>query len=64
MKKFAVLIRPWAVYAKEWSFFVEQGGLRDSWGKEWVPIMARDLESARRKGYAKDGRRDPLAHAR
>lgn len=64
MKKFAVLIKPWAVYVKDWPFFVEQGGTREAWGKDWVGIVARDLESARRKGYKKLGFSDPLSHAR
>ena len=50
MQKFAVLVEPWGVYVKEWSFFLEQGGRRQKWGRRWKPIMARDLESARRKG--------------
>ena len=60
----AVLIKPWGVYVKDWSFYVEQGGLRLPWGKAWVAIMARDLESARRKGYRRLGVADPLAHER
>lgn len=50
MRKFAVLIQPWAVYVKDWDFYVSQGGLHKPWGKQWRPIMARDIESARRKG--------------
>jgi hypothetical protein len=53
MSKFAVLIESWAVYVKEWDFFVEQGGLAQPWGKKWKPIMARDIESARRKGISR-----------
>lgn len=50
MKKFAVLVQPWAVYVKDWLFYVDQGGLRECWGRGWRPILARDIESARRKG--------------
>lgn len=50
MIKFAVSIRPWAVYVKYWTFFVSQGGLTSKWGKHWRPIIARDIEAARRKG--------------
>jgi hypothetical protein len=62
MQKFAVLIEPWSVYVKEWSFFLEQGGRRQKWGRRWRPIMARDIESARRKGYRiRDGKDSPHA---
>ena len=50
MTNFMVLIQPWAVYVKDRAFFEEQGGFRDSWGKSWRPVKARDIESARRKG--------------
>lgn len=50
MKKFAVLIKSWGVYVKDWDFYVSQGGLKQSWGKNWRKIEARDIESARRKG--------------
>lgn len=57
MTKFAVLIEPWAVYVKEWDFFIQQGGRRQKWGKKWRPIMARDIESARLKGLRiRDGK--------
>ncbi len=50
MTKFAVLIQPWGVYVKVWWFFKQQGGTRKKWGRNWRPVMARDIESARRKG--------------
>ena len=58
MTKFAVLIEPWAIYVKEWDFFVEQGGMRQKWGKHWRPIMARSIEDARLKGLRiRDGKK-------
>jgi hypothetical protein len=50
MSKFAILIKPWAVSVKAWWFFVEQGGLKEFWGKEWMPVEAHNIEAARRKG--------------
>ena len=50
MHDYMVLIQPWAVYVKERGFFIEQGDLRDAWGKAWRRVKARDIESARRKG--------------
>ena len=35
---------------KERSFFVEQGGLRETWGKAWRPVRASSIEAARNKG--------------
>lgn len=51
MKKYAVH-KNWAdgVFVKEWNFFVEQGGLKEPWGKGWKPIMASSIEAARNKG--------------
>jgi hypothetical protein len=50
MTKFMVLIQPWAIYVKERSFFVAQGGSRERWGKHWRPVQARSIEAARSKG--------------
>jgi hypothetical protein len=50
MKNYMVLIQPWGVYVKERSFFVEQGGLRDLWGRAWRPVKASSIEAARNKG--------------
>lgn len=50
MNDYMVLIEPWGVYVKERSFFVQQGGLRDSWGKAWRRVRASSIEAARNKG--------------
>lgn len=50
MRKFAVLVKPFGVYVKEWEFFVKQGGLNDGWGKAWRPIKATSIEDARSRG--------------
>lgn len=39
-----------AVYVKEWQFFVEQGGLREPWGKNWLLIEAESIDDARKRG--------------
>lgn len=50
MNSYMVLIQPWAVYVKEKSFFIQQGGQRDEWGKAWRPVSASSIEAAREKG--------------
>jgi hypothetical protein len=61
MNDYMVLIQPWGVYVKERSFFIQQGGLRDPWGKNWRRVRASSLEAARNKGKKmvrmKDGKR-------
>lgn len=41
-----------AYFVKEAGFFVAQGGLRDDWGKGWVPVVATSIEDARSKAPA------------
>ena len=50
MNDYMVLIQPWGVYVKERTFFIEQGGLREAWGKHWRRVRASSLEAARNKG--------------
>lgn len=61
MDNYMVLIQPWGVYVKEKSFFIEQGGARDEWGKAWRPVQATSIEAARNKGKkmtrVEDGKR-------
>lgn len=38
---------PKSYFVKEAAFFVEQGGLRDSWGARWQPVNAQSIEQAR-----------------
>lgn len=47
MKKYYVLIEPWATYVKEKEFFVSQGGLTRDWGKRWKLVKATSIEEAR-----------------
>lgn len=47
-KSFYVHFNGSAHFVKEASFFMEQGGLREKWGKAWVEVMALDIEDARR----------------
>ncbi len=39
-----------AVFVKEAEFFIQQGGMTDLWGKRWMPVIAEDIEHARRIG--------------
>jgi hypothetical protein len=49
-----------AVFVKEASFFRSQGGLKETWGKTWVPVIARSIGDARRQGSQLFG--IPLSH--
>lgn len=51
MNEYYILVKPWAVYVKEASFFISQGGLKESWGKEWRLVTADDIEDARNIGH-------------
>ena len=50
MNSYMVLIQPFGVYVKERSFFIQQGGLCDPWGKNWRRVEASSIEAARNKG--------------
>ena len=50
VKDYMVLIQPFGVYVKERSFFIQQGGLRQPWGKAWRRVRASSIEAARNKG--------------
>ena len=38
-----------ALFVKEGTFFKEQGGLNESWGKTWVPVIASSIGDARKQ---------------
>lgn len=38
-----------ALFVKEANFFESQGGITESWGKAWVPVVAKSIEDARRE---------------
>lgn len=63
MKQFAVLVRPWGVYVKSWSFFIRQNGLTQAWGRDWVMIPAKDIEAARATGERRRKRLKGAAHS-
>lgn len=46
-----------SVFVKELDFFRDQGGLREDWGRGWVPVVAHDVEDARRIGCSLLGAR-------
>jgi len=50
MNDYMVLIQPFGVYVKERSFFLEQGGRSDNWGRNWRRVRASSIEAARNKG--------------
>lgn len=35
-------------FVKEGDFFRSQGGLKDDWGTNWIPVRAESIETARR----------------
>ena len=49
MYKYFVLVEPWAVYVKEYDYFISQGGLEQEWGKKWKRLNADSIEDARKK---------------
>lgn len=63
MKQFAVLVEPWGVYVKSWTFFIRQGGATQEWGRNWVRISAKDIASARAKGERRRKRLKAGAHS-
>lgn len=38
-----------ALFVKEGTFFKEQGGLKEPWGKTWVPVIASSIGDARKQ---------------
>lgn len=38
------------VFVKEFNFFCDQGGFKQQWGNDWIPIIATSIEDARKKG--------------
>lgn len=46
-----------SVFVKVLNFFRDQGGFREDWGQNWVPIVATSIEDAREKGCALPGAR-------
>lgn len=39
-----------SVFVKTLLFFASQGGFHQRWGRAWTPVVASDLEDARREG--------------
>lgn len=39
-----------AVFVKEHSYYVSQGGYRQAWGDRWLPVNAGSIEQAREIG--------------
>lgn len=37
-----------ALFVKEATFFKEQGGLTQDWGKFWLPVIAKTIGDARK----------------
>ncbi len=52
MNKYAILICNYGIYVKEYGFFVEQGGLTQSWAKNWMIIESDSIENARKYGVS------------
>lgn len=49
-----------ALFVKEATFFREQGGHKEPWGKHWVPVIATSIGDARRQAAKIFG--VPLSH--
>lgn len=46
-RHFMVSVTPWAIYVKGRDFFLEQGGDKAVWGKDWKEVEARSISEAR-----------------
>lgn len=46
-----------SVFVKDLSFFRGQGGFRETWGKNWVPVVGTSIEDARLEGCKLPGAR-------
>lgn len=53
-----------AVFVKTLEFYSSQGGLTEEWGTGWTPVMATDLDEARRKGCELPGAKPYAQQAR
>ena len=43
------------VFVKELDFYRSQGGFKQTWGLNWIPIVATSIEDARKKGCSYPG---------
>lgn len=44
-----------AAFVKDYQFFKEQGGFKQSWGRGWRRVRAKSLEDARSKAHRRCG---------
>lgn len=47
IKLFFIKLETHGAYVKDGNAFIQQGGLNDTWGDQWFPIVSRDMDSAR-----------------
>lgn len=48
---YMILVGPsGSVFVKDLKYFRSQGGFKDSWGRNWKPIVADSIEHARELG--------------
>lgn len=49
---FMVLVNEFSgsVFVKDLEFYRQQGGFKQDWGRKWFPVVALDIEDARKKG--------------
>ena len=45
---------PRTVYVKDGDFFVDSGGMKQAWGKNWTPVYARSYDEAKAIGQRPD----------
>jgi len=44
-----------STFVKEFQFYVDQGGLRQAWGKSWIIVHANDMDGARVEAIRRSG---------
>lgn len=56
LELFAIIARPGtSTFVKEFQFFIDQGGLRQPWGKSWLIVHAEDMDGARVEAIRRSG---------
>lgn len=44
-----------STFVKEFQFYIDQGGLRQAWGKNWIIVHADDMDGARVEAIRRSG---------
>lgn len=62
MKIYYIHVTESNVGTKDGEFFVEQGGTREEWGKNWERVEAASMYDARNEGIKRRRERFPNCH--